>query len=204
MRKLIMEYKERRELELRRRKTQWESNHCGQGGPMRDQQERPSIKKQDPRRAKKRYPPAVITVPEGKEEIRDVGVIPKRGRGRPKNPKEVNSPDPHKGSETDGREGVCAYPGKRDATFGTGGPAPPGKGGGGQQLQYCHLYKHQWSSGQRIFQVVGLVETSRLVQQNCEALGPLPGCAAVGCLAPGACAKPFRLWTPSFVYSKVA
>ncbi len=37
---------------------------------------------------------------------------------------------------TDGREGVCAdpgNPGKRDATLGTGGPAPPAKGEG-QQL----------------------------------------------------------------------
>ncbi len=26
------------------------------------------------------------------------------------------------------REGVCADPGKRDATLGAGGPGPPGKG----------------------------------------------------------------------------
>jgi hypothetical protein len=31
---------------------------------------------------------------------------------------------------TDGREGVCADPGKRDATLGTGEPAPPREGGG--------------------------------------------------------------------------
>ncbi len=37
-------------------------------------------------------------------------------------------------SVTDGREGVCADPGKRDATLGTGGPAPPLPGKGGQQL----------------------------------------------------------------------
>jgi hypothetical protein len=43
------------------------------------------------------------------------------------------------------------------------------------------------------------------VQQNCEALGLLPGCAAAGCLAPGAWGKPFfSLWTPFFVYSEVA
>jgi hypothetical protein len=34
---------------------------------------------------------------------------------------------------TDGREGLCADPGKRDATLGPGGPGPPGKGEG-QQL----------------------------------------------------------------------
>ncbi len=28
----------------------------------------------------------------------------------------------------DGREGVCADPGKRDATLGAGGPGPPGRG----------------------------------------------------------------------------
>jgi hypothetical protein len=36
-------------------------------------------------------------------------------------------------SVTDGRERVCADPGKRDAILGTGGPTPPGKGEG-QQL----------------------------------------------------------------------
>ncbi len=30
---------------------------------------------------------------------------------------------------TDGREGVCADPGKRDATLGTGVPAPQGRRG---------------------------------------------------------------------------
>jgi hypothetical protein len=28
----------------------------------------------------------------------DIGIIPKRGRGRPKRPKEVNSPNSHKGT----------------------------------------------------------------------------------------------------------
>jgi hypothetical protein len=55
----------------------------------------------------------IITAPEEKEEIKDVGVVPKQERGRPKKPKETNSPDLHKGSVTDGREEVCADPGKR-------------------------------------------------------------------------------------------
>ncbi len=45
----------------------------------------------------------------------------------------MNSLDPHKGSVTDGREGVCMDPGEKDAILGTGRPTPPGKGEG-QQL----------------------------------------------------------------------
>ncbi len=99
-------------------------------GPVGDTQHK---KAGPPKGARKCLPPADVTVPEEEEEIVDVGVIPKRGRGRPKRSKEVNSMDPHKGSVTDGREGVCVDPGKRDAILGKGGPAPPGKGEG-QQL----------------------------------------------------------------------
>ncbi len=99
-------------------------------GPAGDAQHK---KAGSPKGARKCLPPAVVTVSEGEEEIVDVGVIPKPGRGRPKKPNEVNSLDPHKGSVTDGREGVCMDYGERDAILGTGGPASPGKGEG-QQL----------------------------------------------------------------------
>jgi hypothetical protein len=42
----MMEYERRRELELQRRREQWESSHWAQEGPTRGQQGMPSIKKQ--------------------------------------------------------------------------------------------------------------------------------------------------------------
>jgi hypothetical protein len=67
-------------------------------GPAGDAQHK---KAGSPKGARKCLPPTVVTVPEGEEEIVDIGIIPKRGRGRPKKkkrPKEVNSPNPHKGT----------------------------------------------------------------------------------------------------------
>ncbi len=76
----------------------------------------------------------VVTVLTEGEEIRDAGATMKRKRGRPRRPKKANSPDPHKGSVLDYEEGVCADPGKGDATLWVGGPGPP-EGNSGQQLR---------------------------------------------------------------------
>jgi hypothetical protein len=75
------------------------------------------------KKAGKQIRAIVVTVPTESEEIRDAGVAVKRRR-ETKKPKKANSPDPHKGSVLDYEEGVCADPGKRDATLGVGGPGP--------------------------------------------------------------------------------
>ncbi len=57
-----------------------------------------------------------------------MGATGKRKRGRPRKPREANSPDPHKGSVLNHEKGVCPDPGKKDATLGVGGPSPPERG----------------------------------------------------------------------------
>jgi hypothetical protein len=87
----------------------------------------------------KTYPASpVVKFSDGLEEMVDVGVALKRGRGRPRKagieslPAQggTDPPDPHKGSVTDGAEEVCVDPGEMGAILGAGGP--PGRGKGGQ------------------------------------------------------------------------
>jgi hypothetical protein len=90
-------------------------------------------KKIQPRKKASRQTRAiVVTIPTESEEIKDVGAIAKRKRGRPKKPKKENFLDPHKGSVPNYGEEVCADPGKGDATLGVGGPGPPVRDSEGQ------------------------------------------------------------------------
>jgi hypothetical protein len=96
--------------------------------PKRRPDQEAKHKETGPQRGARRQAQAVIiTAPEGKEEIKDMGAAVKWRRGRPRKPKETNSPDPHKGSVPNYGEEVCVDPGKRDTTLGAGGPGPPGK-----------------------------------------------------------------------------
>jgi hypothetical protein len=78
---------------------------------------------------------------DGLEEIVDVGAALRRGRERPRKSEVVSQltqrdtdpPDSHKGSVTDGAEGVCVDPGEKGAILEAGEPGPPG-GGKGRQL----------------------------------------------------------------------
>jgi hypothetical protein len=84
--------------------------------------------------------PTGIRFSDGVEEMVDIGSALKRGRGRPKKSKdaipsvlkEMDPPDPHNGSVTDGGEGMCVDPGEKEAILEAGGPGLPGGGKGGQ------------------------------------------------------------------------
>jgi hypothetical protein len=89
----------------------------------------------------KTYPASLdVKFSDGLNEMVDVGVALKRGRGMPRKggieslPAQggTDPPDPHKGSITDGAEGVSVDSGEMGAILGAGGPGPPGGGKGGQ------------------------------------------------------------------------
>ncbi len=46
--------------------------------------------------------------------------------------KDMDPPDPHKGSVTDGEEGICVDPREKEAILEAGGPGLKGGGKGGQ------------------------------------------------------------------------
>jgi hypothetical protein len=94
------------------------------GGFSKESEEDAQHKKVgSPKGARKCPPPAVVKVSEGEEEIVDVGVIPKRGRGRPEKSNKVNSLDPHKGSVTTIRRECAWILGKGMPFWGREGPA---------------------------------------------------------------------------------
>ncbi len=106
-----------------------EAGESGKEPPKNVQQE----KMGPPTGARKCPLPTVVKIPEGEEEMVDVGATVKRKRGRPKKSDEMSPLDPHKGSVTDIGERVCVDPEKRKTILGTGGHGPPEKGRG-QQL----------------------------------------------------------------------
>jgi hypothetical protein len=80
---------------------------------------------------------------DGVEEMVDIEAALKQGWGRPKKSKdtirparkEMDPPDPHKGSVTDSREGVCVDPGEKGAILEIGGPPRQEREKAGSWLQ---------------------------------------------------------------------